>query len=1458
MQSMTVINKQNEKPSAEKSKRVQNSLAVKTPVMRKADPLEIIQRVRTKPDSISHDDMMVLQSTIGNRAVIKLLSEVKGSQDAQKAETQPKDAGGQDVPSKVESKETKEAVQVNPQPVVTSEKKNPDVDKAEKEEKTNKVEKEDKTDKSRQEEKTEKTEKAVNANPGAVQEKEKPVQAAKEKEKNAPLQSGQVKASSKEESTEAPENKKKEVLPPKEDKVPENTRTEAPAGGKEAPAKSSVDHTAAVPGEKAKKPPKEQAVKINGEDPGKIIEQLSSIPPSQIYNAFSQAEAVSGGALEKQMHKAQAVIPSVPAPTGINSGEPVGQGEKKINPINHTAPEGFKSEKSGGKTYEGVAKDFNAGSGGDSEADPEEIMAEARAQSANPPSISMTGEADPSQVSEFKAEAAQNVRAAQKAELSQVDNEFGENRILPKPDNTIIKAQKSVQTVTPPSVGMEPMEAIPPEVATRMNPSLVPILKNHLEGRKNEYQKGRVKFDADIIAAKAGTEADIEQMKSEAKEKQLNEQAEAKAQVNALRGEWRSEINGAVAEYDQKAESASEEKKREIGNVKAEKESQVNTTMADAEKDANKEYKTAKAQAEDKKKEEKEGGGFYGWIKEKAQQFVEGIKKAVNAIFDGLRKAVKSIFDKAKQLAMNIIEAGRKLIVNMIKGLGQFLKGLVKTVFAKFPGIANKICSKIDQAVNKAVKVVNDTAALLKKGVGKALDFLAKSVDTLIAGAQSLYNGIFSGIGKFLKGEFKIPFGKILEGAQITAEIAAAFATGGGSILLQIGIWLGTTLPELFNKVTSVIGFVNDLKNAKLDDVKQFLSPAKMGDFMVKGLFGELNGLPQGEKEEKEKEEEPAGGKEGKGLAKVLYILSGLFKTLKGVYGKVAGGINKILPVINISVKPWFDPFSMIYAGAVKAMEVVKNPAEALNEGAEKVKEAIGGFFSSIKGKLGEVAQGIKEKVALIGQPAQLMKVLANKAVDMVLNFIITHPPSALIKAAFKAVEAAAGKSIVELVRQHIPFADKLINKIAESGPVQGILNPLQRPVKQVGSMIDEVSERAVGMVDESEQKAVGVFGSGAKLLKGLAGGAGEKKAAGPGGGQKAEGGGDFLGGIKSGIHTRLINLGAKLLQKGKALVTGAVDKVKGLVLGPKVRFKIQGESHELWVEKQGSKTAVMMASKEEKIREKIKDFYDRTANIKDNTEKGKIVRLTQDLEKLTGKLEAIQDPKQIAQQDIDKVIGLITKIYSALSGVSEVDEEGEKSAIDEFIAGERPFDAVVLDEYVEVYSSMINENVANWSWNKDIPGGNKLSQKQRATIRQKAIEVKAIPSVEIKKVKGLKYGYADFMGAGLVKVRYVLPKELWKADDKTQFDWLNNKLRIENPEVYPEGCTELQPPGYTWHHSEGKGIDGLGGDDDGVMYLISYGIHHAYTHNGGRSKGHWSDAPRVKKQGKIRGKKKK
>ena len=414
-----------------------------------------------------------------------------------------------------------------------------------------------------------------------------------------------------------------------------------------------------------------------------------------------------------------------------------------------------------------------------------------------------------------------------------------------------------------------------------------------------------------------------------------------------------------------------------------------------------------------------------------------------------------------------------------------------------------------------------------------------------------------------------------------------------------------------------------------------------------------------------------------------------------------------------------------------------------------------------------------------------------------------------------------------------------------------------------MGGMIEQVTDQAAGVVDNAEQSAMSSMGNGSKLLSGFAGSSGSQSGqagnagtAGDGKGQekgadkgsqgsggKSQGGGDFLSLLKSGVHTRLMTfglmnirkLGAKVIAAGAAKVTGVIKKM----LTPKVKFKLGAEEHELWVEKGKNRNVVMMASKN-------------PAPIKVKIQEGEMPNNGEANNKCE-KIESEKDDQKVVQQN--EV--LADTIQAVTAGVGGVDDEDEKTAIDEFIAGERSFDGAVLDEYVEVYASKINENDTNWSWNKSIPGGDKLSAKQRSAIREKAIEVKAIPSVEVKKVKGLKYGYADFKGAGVVKIRYVLPQELWKADDKTQFDWLNNKLKSEHSELYPEGCTELQPPKYTWHHSEGKGIDGMGGDDDGVMYLISYGVHHAYTHNGGRTKGHWADAPRTKK-GKKRGKKRK
>ena len=157
---------------------------------------------------------------------------------------------------------------------------------------------------------------------------------------------------------------------------------------------------------------------------------------------------------------------------------------------------------------------------------------------------------------------------------------------------------------------------------------------------------------------------------------------------------------------------------------------------------------------------------------------------------------------------------------------------------------------------------------------------------------------------------------------------------------------------------------------------------------------------------------------------------------------------------------------------------------------------------------------------------------------------------------------------------------------------------------------------------------------------------------------------------------------------------------------------------------------------------------------------------------------------------------------------------------IDEFLNGNKSFDDVI-DDYAKIYADNVNSNQI-WSWDDAVPGGDSLSKKQRSLIKQQAIDNGLIPEIQVTKVDGMKYGFADFESAGVVKETVYLPEEMWKMSDAEQFKWLNEQIG---------GAME----GYTWHHTEVPG----------KMQLVPTGIHNITTHNGGRTTGMWADASR-------------
>src|SRR5262249_51740443 len=75
---------------------------------------------------------------------------------------------------------------------------------------------------------------------------------------------------------------------------------------------------------------------------------------------------------------------------------------------------------------------------------------------------------------------------------------------------------------------------------------------------------------------------------------------------------------------------------------------------------------------------------------------------------------------------------------------------------------------------------------------------------------------------EFTKEDFK-------RGAKVGLEAGLAVATGGGSLLFQLGLWLAKMLPGLWEKAKAVIDLIQAVRSLKKEDVANRLSGAALG-----------------------------------------------------------------------------------------------------------------------------------------------------------------------------------------------------------------------------------------------------------------------------------------------------------------------------------------------------------------------------------------------------------------------------------------------------------------------------------------------------------------------------------------------------------------------------------------------------------------------------------------------------
>jgi hypothetical protein len=529
-------------------------------------------------------------------------------------------------------------------------------------------------------------------------------------------------------------------------------------------------------------------------DPGQILDQLQTAPPSTIFQAYDQATEASPGVLEAQKQQLQQEMPEIPAPTGLpaqanrpqkgneqadiaglsaepkagvigaEKGAPANDSHAHIEPVKPAPPPPGLVP-----THLAGGEGNRTGAAGAAEPQDPQLAQSAQGaldtvqlntdsistQAVKLPGVDLTGDADPSQMDIAQQDSDQAVGQTKAQALEQSNRDFGENKIFPAPDNETLKSEKelSATQLTAAQGGQAP--AVPGELIGQLDRSLGPTLHGKIGEQQQKYVAGQQKFDTDTAQAKIDADNSIKKQSQETAQKQLAEQQQAKADVSQYKQEWQTELTKTEKQYQSEATRATQDQKKKIAEEKQKGEKEADQHFVAAEKQAEQEKQKAHQEANQKQQESKqESGGFWGWVKSKASALIDGLKKAVNFIYDNLRKAVKFVFEQAKKLALAAIELARKAIVGLIKVLGEVLKGLVKVALAAFPEIAKRINAKIDQAVNTAVKVVNTAADLLKKGVAAVLDFLAKTLDSLLGLIQSIYNGALTVIGMIVRGEF--------------------------------------------------------------------------------------------------------------------------------------------------------------------------------------------------------------------------------------------------------------------------------------------------------------------------------------------------------------------------------------------------------------------------------------------------------------------------------------------------------------------------------------------------------------------------------------------------------------------------------------------------------------------------------------------------------------------------------
>ncbi|MBU0972265.1 MAG: hypothetical protein KKC20_16570, partial [Proteobacteria bacterium] len=351
----------------------------------------------------------------------------------------------------------------------------------------------------------------------------------------------------------------------------------------------------------------------------------------------------------------------------------------------------------------------------------------------------------------------------------------------------------------------------------------------------------------------------------------------------------------------------------------------------------------------------------------------------------------------------------------------------------------------------------------------------------------SFWSKTFDAVGEMLQKAIKVITNpqNLLMALEIGLEIAGAVFTGGASVVIRVVKWLATTGIKIKELVTGMIPQIKAY--ASLEALKKFIpfqhlfSGSAFFHNIILALFGKFS-LSESAPAETVRARPARTADRGDFVGRIAARIQAIAALFRRIYRKIHRKTGQLLSRIDLTKYGWFRQLARYYVRIMHLKSMAGNAMSRANRYVGRIKDRIMGL-------LGGITQRAKQYIGILAKPVKWLKGVVTAGVEYLLNLLITNPPSAVLKAAFRAIQATAGTSLIDLVKQHVPMASTMIKKMAESvsGWVGGLIeNPMEKLAQAAKDLFDT---RVVPIINSIKGVIDDVAASGYKFLNTISGG---------------------------------------------------------------------------------------------------------------------------------------------------------------------------------------------------------------------------------------------------------------------------------------------------------------------------------------------------------------------------------